>query len=168
LVGCSSPKAIAFRVVDSETGEPLQGVRVARNSHNASFFSGPVNEYAQLPPTGGDGQVIATNLRRASAHYFTFNKEGYQPSRAATGGANWRTINIYSPWLHPGPQVREWTPPEPPVEQRLRGVIRIPLHKRDARLGRGTTRPVADRQIPAQDNIPRARLGTSGGERRNG
>jgi hypothetical protein len=133
LAGCSSPKTIDFRVVDAETGEPLEGVRVARSSHNASFFSGPVDEHAQLPPTGRDGRVTASNLRPASGHFFLFTRDDYQRARAGTGGANWRTIHIYSPWLHPGPHVREWTPRDPPVEQRLRGVIRIPLHKRNGR-----------------------------------
>ena len=131
--GCSSPKSIDFHVVDAQSGDSLAGVRVARNSHNASFFSKAVDEYAQLGPTGRDGRVRATGLRRASGHYFVFNKEGYLPARAATGGAKWHRVSISSPWLHPGPQVKEWTPPEPPVEQPLRGVIRVPLHRRDDR-----------------------------------
>lgn len=131
-VSCARDHAVQFHAVDAVTHEPLKEVRVSRHSYNVNMLARGATEDAILPPTDVGGRTTASDLRHWSAHIFEFEKEGYQRARAETGGSKWHRILVTSPWIPPppAPEGTAWESPVKPVEQKLPGVVRIPMHRR--------------------------------------
>jgi len=75
-IGCSG--TLKFRVVDAQTGMPLEGVTVRHSRAPISYFSKGPRANAVLGPTANDGILEASDLESSFAHYFTFSKEGYR------------------------------------------------------------------------------------------
>lgn len=95
--GCIEPTATYhFRVIDAETGKPLEHVRVQEgwngsHWHNRLF---PDTGFKELKPTDADGVTVAPAVVQTDAfvYSFWFESGGYKNLAVTDGGGSY-------PWL---------------------------------------------------------------------
>ena len=76
--GCSSTSTWRFRVVDSQSGEPLSGVAAvwvqSKTDWHGDFHRyGPTN----LPPSQADGLITVPDIHSSWGGKLTFSRSGY-------------------------------------------------------------------------------------------
>lgn len=81
LIGCT--RTLRFCVVDAQTGQPLAGVKVERQSGYEDLLFGSYRKDANLGLTDAKGEV--TDPATPSSPYlskYAFTRDGYQPAAA--------------------------------------------------------------------------------------
>lgn len=108
-----------FRVLDADTGRPLQGVRVQRHSRSTEILAAARQEEVEVGATGADGILTIEGLEaHGMAHQFVFDKAGYRQASAEVGPGLWPDVFLASPRQGAGQG----------ATLRASGVVTVPLH----------------------------------------